>query len=87
MDTINRLLKKQPSKRQKRLQDITDDMQEDEPEVEKPSPLYVRYTQTVNGTSLALPEEWLQAPAGQFFTAAAKPALKGYGGRMVEEVA
>ena len=88
MDTINRLLKKQPSKRQKRLQDITDDMQEDEPEVEKASPLYVRYTQNVNGTSLALPEEWLQAPAGQFFAGtSAKPAFKGYSGRMVEEVA
>ena len=88
MDTINRLLKKQPSKRQKRLQDITDDMQDDEPEVEKASPLYVRYTQNVKGTSLALPEEWLQAPAGQFFAGATtKTALKGYSGRMVEEVA
>ena len=29
MDTINRLLKKQPSKRQKRLQDITDDINPD----------------------------------------------------------
>jgi Ino eighty subunit 2 len=88
MDTINRLLKKQPPKRgRKALQEITDG-QEDEPEVERAHPLYVRYTQNAKGTTLAFPDEWLQAPAGSALSGASAPATsRPFTGRMVEEVA
>ncbi|KAF2741037.1 hypothetical protein EJ04DRAFT_112638 [Polyplosphaeria fusca] len=88
MDTINRLLKKQPPKRGRRvIQDLADSGQEDEPEVEKAPPLYVRYTQNASGAQLAIPEEWLEAPAGSIFTGDLAPAsLRPYGRRMVEEV-
>jgi len=86
MDTINRLLKKQPPKRGKRA--IQDDNSEEDGEVEKANPLFVRYTQTVHGTSMAVPEEWLGSPAGSVFAGdMAKPSLRPYGHRMVEEVA
>lgn len=89
MDTINRLLKKQPPKRQRRVaQEVTESGQEDEPEYEKANPLYVRYTQTVRGTQLAIPEEWLDAPVGSVFTGKlAQPSRGHFNGRMVEEVA
>lgn len=88
MDTINRLLKKQPPKRGKRvIQDVTESGQEDEGEVEKSNPLFVRYTQTIEGTRMGVPEEWLESPVGGVFAGPlAKPAHRPYGGRMVEEV-
>ncbi|KAF2116484.1 PAPA-1-like conserved region-domain-containing protein [Lophiotrema nucula] len=88
MDTINRLLKKQPPKRGRRvIQDLAESGQEDEPEVERANPLYVRYTQNAKGTSLAIPDEWLQAPVGSIFASNVAPASqRPFGGRMVEEV-
>lgn len=89
MDTINRLLKKQPPKRgRKTFQEITGSDEEFETSHEKANPLYVRYIQNAKGSSLGVPEEWLDAPVGSMFTGAiAKPSSRPYGGRMVEEVA
>ncbi|KAF2639281.1 hypothetical protein P280DRAFT_470649 [Massarina eburnea CBS 473.64] len=90
MDTINRLLKKQPPKRGKKgLHEITEFGQDDEMgEFERANPLYIRYRQNAKGASLGVPEEWLQAPAGAMFTGTlAKPLKRPFGGRMVEEVA
>lgn len=91
MDTINRLLKKQPPKRgRKSALEITESGQEEEPDVEKADPLFVRYRQTHEGTSLGVPEEWLDAPVGRVFAGKMeRPSggRSGFGGRMVEEVA
>ncbi|KAL6710740.1 hypothetical protein ACN47E_007797 [Coniothyrium glycines] len=88
IDTINRLLKKQPPKRGRKTQDVTESGQEEEAEHEKANPLFVRYVQNAKGTQLGVPAEWLQAPAGQVFTGnMAKPTPRPFGGRMVEEVA
>jgi Ino eighty subunit 2 len=89
MDTINRLLKKQPPKRGRRtLQEITGSDEEDEPRIEKANPLYVRYIQNEKGTQVGVPEEWLEAAAGGPFTAElTKSSGRPFGGRMVEEVA
>jgi Ino eighty subunit 2 len=88
MDTINRLLKKQPPKRGRRaMVELTESGQEEEPEFEKPPALYVRYTQTTSGTRMAVPEEWLSSPVGSIFASAAPASGRPYGGRMVEEVA
>ncbi|KAF2689296.1 hypothetical protein K458DRAFT_291409 [Lentithecium fluviatile CBS 122367] len=89
MDTINRLLKKQPPKRgRKAIQEITESGQEDEPDVEKAHPLYVRYKQSSSGATLAVPEEWLHAPVGSLFAGTPAPASRRpFSGRMVEEVA
>jgi Ino eighty subunit 2 len=89
MDTINRLLKKQPPKRRGRAAaDNGESGQDDEPEVEKASPIYVRYTQTVNGSQIAVPEEWLSSPVGTVFTRSIPPSnpQRPWSGRMVEEV-
>ncbi|KAF2470568.1 uncharacterized protein BDR25DRAFT_261589 [Lindgomyces ingoldianus] len=88
MDTINRLLKKQPPKRGRRIiQDITESGLEDELDVEKANPLYVRYTQNASGSLMAFPDQWLQTPAardlaGKLNRAPSRP----FSGRMVEEV-
>ncbi|PVI03239.1 hypothetical protein DM02DRAFT_612456 [Periconia macrospinosa] len=92
MDTINRLLKKQPPKRgRKSLLEITESGQEEEPEVEKANPLFVRYRQTREGASLGVPEEWLDAPVGSLFAGKLEKPAAGsrppFSGRMVEEVA
>ncbi|KAF2277686.1 uncharacterized protein EI97DRAFT_301293 [Westerdykella ornata] len=88
MDTINRLLKKQPPKRgRKAIQEIVPSENEEEPEREKPNPLYVRYIQNASGARMGVPEEWMQAPVGSMFAGdIAKPSNRPYGGRMVEEV-
>ncbi|USP81227.1 hypothetical protein yc1106_08501 [Curvularia clavata] len=88
LDTINRLLKKQPPKRgRKAVQEATEDATE-EPEPEHANPLFVRYIQNANGTQLAVPEEWLQAPVGSLFSGdMQKGAQKPFSGKMVEEVA
>jgi Ino eighty subunit 2 len=88
MDTINRLLKKQPPKRgRKAKEEATESGQEDEAEVERANPLFVRYIQNVSGTRMAVPDEWLQSPVGSVFAGPlAKPSNRPFGARMVEEV-
>ncbi|KAF2659452.1 PAPA-1-domain-containing protein [Lophiostoma macrostomum CBS 122681] len=88
MDTINRLLKKQPPKRgRKPKEEATESGQEDEAEVEKANPLFVRYVQNASGTRMAVPEEWLQGPVGSIFAGPlAKPSNRPFSARMVEEV-
>ncbi|KAF3008936.1 hypothetical protein E8E13_011345 [Curvularia kusanoi] len=89
LDTINRLLKKQPPKRgRKGAADVDESGQELEPEPERPDPLFVRYVQNAKGTQLAVPDEWLQAPVGKLFTGKTEKASAApWSGKMVEEVA
>ncbi|KAJ4368887.1 hypothetical protein N0V83_005969 [Neocucurbitaria cava] len=89
LDTINRLLKKQPPKRGRRvIQDITESGQEEELEAEKANPLWVRYVQNAKGSQMGIPDEWLQAPAGSLFAGSVQPPSKSpFNGRMVQEVA
>jgi Ino eighty subunit 2 len=85
MDTINRLLKKQPPKRGRRALLGADSG--DEGENERANPLFVRYIQNAKGTQLGVPDEWLQAPVGICFTGELAPkAPRPFTGRMVEEV-
>lgn len=69
------------------MQEATEDATE-EPELERANPLFVRYIQNANGTQLAVPEEWLQAPVGNLFSGnMQKGVQKPFSGKMVEEVA
>ncbi|KAJ4381215.1 hypothetical protein N0V86_003564 [Didymella sp. IMI 355093] len=89
LDTINRLLKKQPPKRGRKsaAADLDESGQEGEAEPERANPLFVRYIQNAKGTQLAVPDDWLQAPVGSLFAGKAEPARKiPWSGRMVEEV-
>jgi Ino eighty subunit 2 len=87
MDTINRLLKKQPPKRGKRAAQEPGEGDEDG-YTERANPLFVRYVQNAKGTQLGVPDEWLDAPAGKFFAGNLAPKNpKPFTGRMVEEVA
>lgn len=85
MDTINRLLNKQPPKKRGRVAaDGTEapaDQETQEPEKQKPDPTMVRWVSSREGNKLNVPEEWLGIPAGRPFG----PAPMG-GGKLVEEV-
>lgn len=84
MDTINRLLKKQPPKRGRRA---LEESGQDDDAPERADPLFVRYVQNPKGTQLGVPDEWLQAPVGSFFAGELGPkSQRPFSGRMVEEV-
>lgn len=72
MDTINRLLRKQPPKRRGRGAvadtDTTPADQEGQ-EPEKADPTMVRWVSSANGCKVNVPEEWLGTPAGRVFGA------------------
>ncbi|KAL9081457.1 MAG: hypothetical protein Q9157_000015 [Trypethelium eluteriae] len=100
MDTINRLLKKQAPKRRGRVKDVNTSSViaaaaedgatpgEDSGESERPSPFYTRWVNHVGGTTLSIPEEWLDAPVGRIFEGAKKVQKVSpmAFGKMVEEV-
>jgi Ino eighty subunit 2 len=82
-------LKKQPPKRGRRTE-VNESGLEDELEQERANPLYTRYIQNAKGTTLAVPDEWLTAPAGRVLSGETRKAESGEGkmmGRMVMEVA
>lgn len=86
MDTINRLLNKQPPKRRGR-QAAADGAEatpaDQEPaEPEKADPTMVRWISNKSGFKVNVPEEWLGTPAGRLFGA---PIAAGTG-KMVEEI-
>ena len=86
MDTINRLLNKQePKRRRKALGDGTDGMDED---IERAPAAFVRYVQTVKGSTLMVPDEWVDSPIGEIFSHSMKPPKRRmpFTGRMVQEI-
>ncbi|KAJ5133591.1 hypothetical protein N7448_001391 [Penicillium atrosanguineum] len=88
MDTINRLLRKQPPKRRGRGAAVAADANDTTPgdqearEPEKADPLMVRWVSGTKGCKVGVPEEWLGTPAGRVFGA----PLAAPTGKMVEEV-
>lgn len=84
MDTINRLLRKQPPKRRGRGAVTegadTTPAEQEAAELEKPDPTMLRWTSTANGCRLSVPEEWLGTPAGRILS---PPTGNG---KLVEEV-
>lgn len=87
MDTINRLLRKQPPKRRGRAAaaaaegaDSTPAEQEAEPE--KADPTMTRWVSSNNGCKVAVPEEWLGTPSGRVF---GEPISNG-SNKLVEEL-
>lgn len=80
METINKLLKKQAPKTNRRNAlhgDETPDA-----DGNRVGPLYVRWVSSKEGTRLAVPQQMLVAPAGQLFIGPGASA----GGKMVQEV-
>lgn len=79
METINKLLKKQAPKINRKAAngDTPDD------EVLKPNPIFVRWVSNKAGSRIAVPDEMLEGPAGKVFVPSRGLAL----GKMVEEVA
>ncbi|KAJ5105799.1 hypothetical protein NUU61_003146 [Penicillium alfredii] len=73
MDTINRLLRKQPPKRRGRAAAVegADGTPADQeaPEPEKADPTMVRWISNSKDCTLSVPEEWLGTPAGRLFGA------------------
>ncbi|KAK2671094.1 hypothetical protein RAB80_013516 [Fusarium oxysporum f. sp. vasinfectum] len=80
METINKLLKKQAPKINRKAAAAGAGGLEDS---NKPDPVFVRWVSNKNGVRVAVTEEMLDSPAGQVF----KPASKLTPGKMVQEVA
>lgn len=85
MDTINRLLRKQPPKRRGRAAAEgaeSTPADGEAPEAEKADPVMVRWISNANGCKIGVPEEWLGTPAGRLFGAPVANA----NGKLVEEL-
>lgn len=71
MDTINRLLRKQPPKKRGRAAEGAEsapaEQEVQEPEKPKADPIMVRWSSSREGNKLSVPEEWLGTPAGRLF--------------------
>ncbi|EWY84933.1 hypothetical protein FOYG_12274 [Fusarium oxysporum NRRL 32931] len=80
METINKLLKKQAPKINRKAAAAGAGGSEDS---NKPDPVFVRWVSNKNGVRVAVTEEMLDSPAGQVF----KPASNLARGKMVQEVA
>ncbi|KAI1480578.1 PAPA-1-like conserved region-domain-containing protein [Daldinia eschscholtzii] len=79
METINKLLKKQAPKTNRKSQLAGD--QTPDVESRKPNPVFVRWVSNKDGSRVAVPEEMLAGPSGKVFV----PGGLG-SGKMVEEV-
>ncbi|KAF2433095.1 hypothetical protein EJ08DRAFT_658369 [Tothia fuscella] len=91
MDTINRLLKKQAPKRRSRKEieadQLAEAMENGEGDGFRASSVYARYIQNAQGSSLAVPEEWVDTPFGPYLDKTTKAGpTRGFSGRMVQEV-
>lgn len=81
METINKLLKKQAPKTNRRTALLAGDETPDT-ESQKPNPTFVRWVSSKDGIRVAVPEEMLEGPVGRVFGGG-----RGLGGeKMVEEV-
>ncbi|KAF5628308.1 uncharacterized protein FTJAE_8845 [Fusarium tjaetaba] len=80
METINKLLKKQAPKVNRKAAAAGAGGLEDS---NKPDPVFVRWVSNKTGVRVAVTEEMLDSPAGQVF----KPSSKLAPGKMVQEVA
>lgn len=105
MDTINKLLRKQAPKNRGKIAETGPDIQGGNDataatgerrqsvlpkEAEKAPATMLRYVfDSQHGCRLGVPEEWLAAPPGDFFSQAKKSSARPGGsatGRMVEEI-
>ena len=82
METINKLLKKQAPKTNRRSALQGDETPDGE--VSRPDPLFVRWVSRKEGSFIGVPEEVMVAPPGAIFKTGGMP--RGGRGRMVEEV-
>ncbi|KAJ5759528.1 hypothetical protein N7520_006684 [Penicillium odoratum] len=83
MDTINRLLRKQPPKRRGRqAAEGAESTPADQEEAEKADPIMLRWVSNANGCKVGVPEEWLGTSAGRLFGA---PVANG-NGKLVQEL-
>jgi Ino eighty subunit 2 len=81
METINKLLKKQAPKTNRRNALLAGDETPDT-DVQRANPLFVRWTSTEGGNRVAVPDEMLSGPAGRVFLGGGRLSS----GKIVEEV-
>ena len=92
MDTINRLLKKQAPKRRRRADMLREDGDDEDSQYPRPSAVFTRSVQTVDGVRVAAPKEWVAQgqPLGRVFEGGVRRMdvdEKKWTSKMVEEVA
>ena len=81
METINKLLKKQaPKTNRKTLQAAGDETPD--VETQMPNPIFIRWVSSKEGSRIAITEEIMDGPAGNIF----KPNGGMAPGKMVQEV-
>lgn len=83
METINKLLKKQAPKINRKAAAAAANGETPGGGGLKPDPIFVRWVSNKKGSQISVPEEMLEGPVGQVFVASrGMPS-----GKMVEEVA
>ncbi|KAL1850685.1 hypothetical protein Daus18300_012828 [Diaporthe australafricana] len=90
-ETINKLLKKQASKTNRKGGHVLGEDGLGEGESRKPNPIFIRWVSTKDGERVSVPEEILEGPTGRLFANAVRPTGAGPTGlagprKMVEEV-
>ncbi|KAI3393908.1 hypothetical protein diail_3511 [Diaporthe ilicicola] len=90
-ETINKLLKKQASKTNRKGGQVISDDVLGEGESRRPNPIFIRWVSSKDGERVSVPEEILEGPAGRLFVNGVRPAGAGPAAlsgprKMVEEV-
>lgn len=84
METINKLLKKQAPKINRKAAAAAARGENGEDESQKPSSTLIRWVNTKDGSKVSVPGEMVGGPAGNLFGPATGLAS---GGKLIEEVA
>ena len=85
METINKLLKKQAPKLNRKAAALAANG-EDGDNFQRPSSIMVRWTNNKDGSTVAVPREMLAGPTGQVFVKGRTGPPPLSSGKMVEEV-
>jgi Ino eighty subunit 2 len=84
METINKLLKKQAPKVNRKAAAAAANGEAGEDDASRPSPVFIRWVNGKNGSRLAVPREVVNGPIGTVFQGNGTGVRSG---KMVEEVA
>ena len=90
METINKLLKKQAPKTNRRAAGANNGLKDADAtpldaEPPKANPLYVRWVSGRDGNRIGVPDEWLNAPVGEVLRLKRKGTRVG-SGKVIEKV-
>lgn len=83
METINKLLKKQAPKINRKAAAAAAAADSQDGDLQKPNPIFIRWVSNKSGSRVAVPDEIIDGPSGVVFGEKSRPASR----KMVTEVA